>query len=59
MNPNAKFAMPAASAAVGRTSLGKWICLIRRSCDETEMIASAMELVNHFQGRIAAKMNSG
>ena len=59
MSPNAKLAIPAPIAAVGRTSLGNWTCLISRSCDETDVIASPIELVNHFQGRIAAKMNSG
>ena len=57
--PNAKLTMPAIVAENGRTILGNWICLISRSWLATEPMPSMVEVVNHFQGRIAAKMNSG
>ena len=57
--PKAKLTIPETVAASGRTILGNWICLISFSCTTTEVIPSPMLLVNHFHGRIAAKMNSG
>ena len=59
MRPNANWLIPARVAATGRTSFGNWTCLISRSWPLTEVIASPTALENHFQGRIAAKMNSG
>ena len=59
INPNTKLAIPANVDATGRTSFGKWICLMSRSWPTTDVIASYTLLVNHFQGRIAAKMKSG
>ena len=58
-NPNAKPTTPAVVAATGRTSLGNWICLISFSWLTTELAASPMLVVNHFQGRIADRMKSG
>ncbi len=57
--PNAKFTMPANVAARGRTTFGNWSCLMSWFCMTTEVIASLTLAVNHFHGRIAAKMNSG
>ena len=51
--------MPATAAAVGRTIFGNWICLISWSLPTIDDVASPIDEVNHFQGRIAAKMNSG
>ena len=59
MSPKAKPTTPAVVAATGRTSLGNWICLMSRSALTTEAVASVTEALNHFHGRIAAKMNSG
>ncbi len=58
-SPNAKPTIPAVVAATGSTIFGNWICLISRSWLTTEVVASFTLEVNHFQGRIAAKMNSG
>ena len=57
--PNAKLTTPATTAAVGRTILGNWICLISVSLLTIDEVASLIDEVNHFQGRIAAKMKSG
>ena len=59
ISPNANPTTPAVVAATGRTIFGNWICLIRRSCETTDDVASLMLDVNHFQGRIAERMNSG
>ncbi len=59
MSPKANPTTPATVAATGSTILGNAICLISRSCDATDVVASPIEAVNHFHGRIAAKMNSG
>ncbi len=57
--PHAKPTTPAVVVDIGRTSFGKAICLISRSCRTTEEVASLITAENHFHGRIAAKMNSG
>ena len=59
MRPKAKLTTPAMTAATGRTSLGNWIWRISRSAPVTDEIPSWIDDWNHFQGRIAAKMNSG
>ena len=59
MSPNPKPTTPAVVAATGSTIFGNWICLISRSCETTDVVASLMLAVNHFQGRIADRMNSG
>ena len=59
INPNRNPTTPAVVAATGSTSLGNWICLISFSWLTTELAESPMLLVNHFQGRIAARMKSG
>ena len=43
----------------GSTIFGNWICLISDSWPVTDVAASLRLLVNHFQGRMAARMNSG
>ena len=59
MVPNPKLTIPATVAAVGRTIFGNWICLISWSLLTIEDVESLIDAVNHFQGRIAAKMKSG
>ena len=59
MSPNAKLTTPATVAAIGSTSFGNWICLISWSLPTIDDVASVIDAVNHFQGRIAAKMKSG
>ena len=59
MRPNAKLTTPATTAAVGSTIFGNWICLISWSLPTIDDVESVIVAVNHFQGRIAAKMNSG
>jgi hypothetical protein len=59
MVPKAKLTIPAVVAAIGRTSFGNWICLMSSPWRTIEVVASVIEAVNHFQGRIAAKMKSG
>ena len=54
-----KLTTPATVAAVGRTIFGNWICLISVSLLTIDDVASLIDAVNHFQGRIAAKMKSG
>ena len=39
--------------------MGNWICLISWSWLTIDVVASVIDAVNHFQGRIAAKMKSG
>ena len=59
ISPNPKPTTPAVVAATGSTIFGNWICLISRSWETTDVVASLMLAVNHFQGRIADRMNSG
>ncbi len=59
MSPNAKPTTPAVVAATGSTILGNWICLMSRSALTTDPVASMIDALNHFHGRIAAKMKSG
>src|SRR5262245_15437320 len=59
ISPKAKLTMPEITDATGRTSVGNLTCLMIRSRVETDVIASPMLLLNHFHGRIAAKMKSG
>ena len=59
IRPNAKPTTPAVVAATGRTSFGNWICLMSRSWLTTDVVASMTDALNHFHGRIAAKMKSG
>ena len=42
MSPNPKPTMPAVVAATGSTIFGNWICLISRSWETTEVVASLM-----------------
>ena len=51
--------MPPTAAASGSTIFGNWTCLMIFSRAITQVVASAIVLENHFQGRIAQKMNSG
>ena len=54
-----KLTIPPTVAAVGRTILGKATCLMICSRATIDRIASLIPLLNHFQGRIAAKTKSG
>jgi hypothetical protein len=46
-------------AATGSTSLGNWIWRMSDPWLVTDCEASVTVEVNHFQGRIAERMNSG
>jgi len=50
---------PALAVESGSTILGNAICLISCPWETTELLASPTTAENHFQGTIAAKMNSG
>ena len=54
-----KLTTPATVAAVGSTIFGNWICLISWSLPMIDWVESVIVAVNHFHGRIAAKMKSG
>ena len=55
--PKLRVAEP--TAATGSTIFGNWIWRISPSRAVTEPADVLSEMENHFQGRIAAKMNSG
>ena len=57
--PNRKLHVPAMTADDGSTSLGNWIWRMRPCRPVTDRVASLSVVVNHFHGRMAAKMNSG
>ena len=58
-SPKTKLTVPATTAAVGRTILGNWTWRMRPCLPVIDRVASFRVALNHFQGRIAAKMNSG